>query len=704
MPTLAQRHPKAARVVAARPVLFAVSPSPFRLALPWLLGSLAATMATLIGQVPAWTLFAFALCVLWRLLADRWQKALPSLLVRLAVFVPMALGVVFTFHAHIDAGSMLAFLVALMSLKILELRSPRDLTVVSLLGFFMTLSAFFFSQSLALFAFLALALFANVMALVRCHGGFPGRSVWPSARLGLAMVLQALPLVVLMFVIFPRVQATFLLRLSNPNSGVTGMSDHLQPGTFGSLVQSDEPAFRAQINGGIPLTQNQLYWRAVVLEISDTAMSWRAVEPLPLPTRQTLPGSAADRVEQRITIMPHGERWLFALDHPVDLVTGPNFRAQVFTTNVVRSQAPVYSKTIYTVTSDLAADPSVRFTPERRKFYTKVPVNMGERPLALARSFRRPGTTDEDVVRAALTYFGNEGFVYSLSPGALPTENALDYFLFRSKKGFCEHYAAAFTSLMRAAGVPSRIVVGYQGGEFNTWGKYYTVRQSDAHAWAEVWLEGRGWQREAPTAVIAPDRVSYGAQGYAALAGDSSLSGESRLERLRKLNAPNALRWLGHNALLAWDSLDQQWNQAVLGFDTEQQTNLLQRFNLADLDLLGGTMLTLGSAFTVLAVGMAGMRFLTRGQAVRRDPAREIYGRFCRRVARASGVARQDNEGPLDFARRAEAALPAQAAEIRRITDLYVVFRYADHAGEGASLRTFARAVKEFRPVTPLTA
>lgn len=254
---------------------------------------------------------------------------------------------------------------------------------------------------------------------------------------------------------------------------------------------------------------------------------------------------------------------------------------------------------------------------------------------------------------------------------------------------------------MRAAGVPSRIVVGYQGGEMNTWGKYYTVRQSDAHAWSEVWLEGRGWQREDPTAIIAPDRVSYGAQGFAALSSDNSLGGESRLDRLRRMNAPNALRWLGHNALLAWDSLDQQWNLLVLGFDQEQQLNLLQRFNLGDLDLLGGTVLTLATAFTLLAVGVIGMRFRDWGGAAPVDPVARLYHRFCRRLAKTAGVVRQENEGPLDYATRAGRALPGQAADIRRVTDLYVASRYAAPEGAGSGLAAFAEAVKRFRPTAP---
>lgn len=697
MPTLTQ--PKTVR---RQRTLLKPAPPPraFRLALPWLLGSLAATMATLVGQVPAWTLLTFALCTAWRLLADRWDKALPSLLLRLAVFLPMALGLVFTYNGHVDAGSMLAFLVALVSLKVLELRSPRDFTVVSLLGFFMTLSAFFYNQSLALFAFVTLALLANVVSLIRCHGAAQGRSPWPSLRLGFGMVLQSLPLVVLMFIIFPRVQGTFLMRLSNPNAGLTGMSDHLQPGAFGSLIQSDELAFRVQVNGGAALPQNDLYWRALVLEVSDSSMSWRATEQKPAPARKTLPGTAAERAEQLITIMPHGERWLFALDHPVGIKNGSSLRAYVNASDVLRSESPIYSKTIYTVTSDLAAEPGRPLSPELRKSYTKVPTDMSDEALALAHSWRHPSASDEDVAHAALVFLRDGGYSYTLTPGPLPPEHALDYFLFRSKKGFCEHYAAAFTSLMRAAGVPARVVVGYQGGEINTWSpqRFYTVRQSDAHAWSEIWIEGRGWQREDPTAIIAPDRVSYGAQGFAALSSDNTLGGESRLDRLRRLNAPNALRWLGHNALLAWDSLDQQWNQLVLGFDQEQQLNVLQRFHLGDLDLLGGTALTLATVVSALAVGMAGVRFLGQGRRARVDPVVRLYGLFCRRLAKAVGVSRQENEGPLDYARRAGAVLPGQAAEIRRITDLYVATRYAAPTGESRGLPAFTQAVKRFRP------
>ena len=256
---------------------------------------------------------------------------------------------------------------------------------------------------------------------------------------------------------------------------------------------------------------------------------------------------------------------------------------------------------------------------------------------------------------------------------------------------------------MRIAGIPSRVVVGYQGGEFNSWGGYYLVRQSDAHAWCEVWLEGKGWQREDPTALVAPERVSFGAGSYAALAGDGALSAEARLERLSALNSPGSVRWLLHHTLLAWDGVDQQWNLFVLGYDQDKQQSALQSLGLENMSLLGGTAMVLAAVATILLGGTATMRAFKRGPAAASDPARTLYGRFCRRLAAAAGLEHNESEGPLDFARRAAAVLPEQAAVIQGITDLYVAARYAPTADAGrkkggAALTAFREAVKKFHP------
>lgn len=679
----------------------ALSAMAFRQAVPWLLGSLVMTMFALIGQVPTWTLLAFGFCTLWRYLIARNGGPLPSMVVRLLVFMPVAAGVVMTYGTNPSAAGMLTFLIALLSLKILELRSARDFTVVSLLGYFMALSAFFYDQSLLLAVYLGVALLLNTVALIRCHSG-GRRDAWPAVRLALGLFAQSLPLVVLLFVIFPRLQVNFLRRLGTGSTGQTGMNEHLQPGSFSSLVQSTDPAFRAKIGKGEILPQRQLYWRGLVLDVCESSMSWRAGGQLQMTTGAPPARSNSPRIVQQIMLYPQGERWLFALDHPVDVQPSTSLQATLFATDVLQSRTQILSKLVYYPISELDL-PETPLSQGLRGYYTHVPTDLSDRVKKLAQGWKAAAHTDEDVVRSARQYFRDGGFTYTLNPGLLPLKGALDQFLFSSRRGFCEHYSAAFSTLMRIAGVPSRVVVGYQGGEFNSWGGYYLVHQSDAHAWCEVWLAGKGWQREDPTAVVAPERVSFGAENYATLGADGSLSAEARLARLSELNSPGSLRWLLHGTLLAWDGIDQQWNLFVLGYDQDKQQSALQALGLENLSWLGGTAMTLAAIATILMGGTATMRVFNRGPATSDDPVRRLYRRFCRRLAAAADVHRDDAEGPLDYARRASEVLPEQAAAIKGITDLYVVARYAPatatgHKAGGTAQAALREAVKNFHP------
>ena len=650
------------------------------------------TMLALVRQVPLWSLVVFGCCTFWRYRIARRGSLLPSMAVRLLVFMPVAACVLLQFGTSPGASGMLTFLIALLSLKILELRSERDFTVVALLGYFMVLSGFFYDQSLLLSLYLCAALLLNTVALIRCHSGGQ-RRVGPTVRLALGLFAQAIPLVLLLFVIFPRLQYDFLHHLGGATTGMTGMSEHLQPGSFSALAQSDAPAFRARIGNGDVLQQHDLYWRGLVLDECESSLSWKAGAQSPMPGGHPATRADSRQVEQLITLYPHYERWLFALDRPLGVRTSSNLRAQLFTSDVLQSRDAIGSKVIYTAISELGPN-AVQMPQLMRRYYTRLPPDMSERAKKLAASWRAPGRTDEDVIRAAQLFFRTGGFTYTLNPGLLPKDNPLDFFLFQSHRGFCEHYAAAFATLMRAAGLPARIVIGYQGGEYNTWGGHYLVRQSDAHAWAEVWVDNNRWQREDPTAVVAPDRVSYGTEIYSALSADGSLSDEARLERLNALNAPG-WHWLVHHTLLAWDGLDQQWNLSVLGYDQDKQQTVFQKMGVDNLSWLWGIALTLAAVFSILTVGTAAMRVIHRGPARRDDPVRRLYERFCRRVGAAAKVRREASEGPLDFARRASAALPDEAAAIRAVTDLYVAARYAP-GGQGAT--DLAAAVRNFRP------
>ncbi len=665
----------------------------FRTGLTWLLASLLLTVFSLLGQVPLWTLAVFAGCTVWRYLLEITGRPLPSMATRLALFLPVAWAILSTYGSRPNATGLLTFLVALLSLKILELRSPRDFTIVALLGYFMTLSVLFYNQSLVLCLYLAVTLLLNSVALACAHGKL--HASWPALRLALGMSAQALPLVALLFIAFPRVQAGFLHRFGYGQVGTTGMSDTLQPGSFSGLVQSTDPVFRARLKSVHQLTQDQLYWRGLVLERCDHPLSWRALyQPA-----QELP-TARGEVEQTITIIPNGQRWLFALDRPVGVHAPDNLKAESTTAETLRSRDTIYHTSVYTAFSSFAATSSApTLEPRRKKFLTQIPTDFNANPRAvlLVASWKRQAHGDEDVIRLANTFFRSSGFSYTLSPGLLKQQTALDQFLFESRKGFCEHYAGAYCTLMRAAGVPARIVVGYQGGEFNQYGGHFTVRQSDAHAWAEVWLDARGWTREDPTAFVAPDRVSYGAENYAF---GGALTDAMRLERLNGLNTPGSLRWLLRNTSQLWDNLDQQWNMLVLGYDQDTQLTVLERLGLDKLDWVGGTTLTLAIAFTILAIGGGLVYLLDRRPASRRDPVAWDYARFCRKLSVGAELDRAPGEGPLDFARRAQERLPAQSEGIRHITDLYVASRYARDGGAGVAGQ-FHDAVARFRVISP---
>ena len=689
-PAPAARRFRFGRRKRPRPVVRA-SDTPFRAALPSLLASLFLTLLPLIGQVPVWTLLLFGVCTGWRYWLEKRDLPLPPLILRLLLFVPVAFLILRTYGSHPNATGMLAFLIALLSLKVLELRSLRDFTIVALLGYFMVLSALFYEQSFALCLYLAAVVLLNASALIRCHGGV--RSFWPSVRLALGMGLQALPLVVLLFVIFPRVQGNFLRGLGTGNKGQTGMSDHLQPGSFSSLAQSNELAFRALIVSSKPLTQGQLYWRGLVLEVCEQSMSWRgALQPtIPVtPERTVAPG---DLIEQTITLLPTGDHWLFALDRPAGMLPSGSVRADYLRTQTLHDSSAVDGRINYNVYSSLNLPSSEKLSEYERRLDLRLPNDQNPRALELARIWRGKAHSDEEIIQQAAHFFRTGRFSYTLNPGLLPSEAPLDYFLFTSRRGFCEHYAAAYSTLMRAAGIPSRIVLGYQGGEFNQFGKRYVILQSDAHAWSEVWLEGRGWVRQDPTGFVAPDRVSYGMENYAAM--DGALSPEMRLERLSALNS-GPWRWLVHNGSQLWDAADEQWNLLILGYDQNTQITLLEKLGIGNMSGVGETALVVAAAFAILGLAAAAVQLFERSAPNAHDPVRRLYERFCGKLARRAGLRRAVAEGPLDFARRAAAAVPSAQADIARITDLYVASRYARDGGRSL-VETLREAVRRFR-------
>ncbi|MBS0658845.1 MAG: DUF3488 domain-containing protein [Verrucomicrobia bacterium] len=680
-----------AQIAAARPG----DPPPPGRAMGWMALSVALAVIPTFFYLPLWAPLYFGACAFWRWRIERRVRAIPPGTLRAAIF---ALGCVLVavFASGDGSRQALGFLIVLTSAKLLELRTRRDYIITALLAYFLILSGFFFNQSLPLALYTVVSLLIITQTLVMCCGATETR---PSLRLAGSMCLQTLPVVVLLFVFFPRLEGQLNLFNVRSRTGLPGISENLRPGEIARLAESEEIALRAEIVGGKAIPPAELYWRGPVLLQCD-GLAWSPGRfQLERGSPKQPPAADAPGIYTcRITIEPHENRWVFALDRPVAYAT----RGLYFTASgSVENRTPLRRKELYIVTSRVPQrTPLPEDLAPPAPAYLQTPNHLPIRVRQLAESWKmRTGGDGAAIVAAAQSYFRAEGFRYSLNPGTYEGPTAIEEFLFERKRGFCEHYAAAFATLMRAAGVPARLILGYQGGRTNWLTNHLTILQSDAHAWTEVWLPQRGWVRVDPTAEIAPERLSLGRDQYAALEQLGSLSPAERLQALFRLNNPTGWRWVIRSAAMAWDSVDHQWNLRVVGFGFDSQRDLWRDFGIDAFGFMGGgigIMIGLG-----VGAGISALVLLLRSRSSdvvdrRASAIAKQYARFCARLARVGVAPRQPAEGPLDFASRAVAALPEQAGSIQQITDLYIRLRYG--RSTGASLDDLKRAVREFAP------
>lgn len=618
---------------------------------------------------------AFAAPVLWRLLGEAGRLPLPGrerpllLLVKYLVAIGTFAGVLAAYHGQLGRDAGVTLLGVLLGLKTLEAGSERDFYVLSFLAYFLVATNFFYSQSLPTAAYMTAVVVTVTAGLVR-HTAGAAVALRGSFALAAALVLQSLPLMVIAFLLFPRLPGPLWGLPQSPSGAVTGLDEELTLGRLARLGVSDDLAFSVAFDGTPPRARD-LYWRGPVLWDTDGA-TWRAGHGGEGPVPPVI--AEGPRHRYTVTLEPSGTRVLPGLDAVTATgLTPGNARADY---RLVAAR-PIASRLRYTLESATAYRmPAI--TPAQRAAALALPGDFHPRARALGKALRAAAGSVDDFVTRALAYFRHEPFRYSLTPPPLAGD-PIDRFLFATREGFCEHYAAAFTVLMRAGGVPARIVTGYQGGEFNVMSDYFQVRQRDAHAWVEIYRDDRGWVRVDPTAAVAPERVSAGL--------NPGLAGEAPRTALDPGAAPVRL-W--HHARALWEALNYQWGQWVLGFDAPEQRALLAHVGLPPLGRTGLALLmvlALGLGLAVLALVVLPYRASTS------DRVAAAYARFCRRLARA-GLARRPAEGPRDYAARISAVRPALAAEIARITDLYVLLRYADAPLPIARLE---RRVREFR-------
>jgi transglutaminase-like putative cysteine protease len=632
-----------------------------------LLGACALVMMPHAWHLPLWATLSGALLLFWRGWITFHGRRMPPRWLLLPLVGMLMGGVYASYHGFLGREPGVAMLVLLLALKLLEMRAQRDLFVVVFLAFFVLLTNFFYSQTIAG----ALLAAVGIIAILTAQLSFQYTGAHPPLRrrvgLALRMFLLAAPLTLVLFLFFPRIQGPLWGMPADAGGTHTGLSDSMEPGNISELKLSADIVFRVRFIDAAP-ARSEMYWRGPVLGRFD-GRSWTPLRSRASQGARKLDGLAR-RVRYQVTLEPSGRRSLFALDLPLMPPQLPGNPVQLRPDAQLLARAPLNERLRYEASSWLDYRLQPDAGPEALRDWLQLPANGNPRTREYAARLRASTQRDEERMRAVLRMFRNEGFRYTLRPPRLGADT-VDEFLFDTRAGFCEHYASAFVVLMRLMDIPARVVTGYQGGELNSVDGNVTVRQSDAHAWAEVWLANAGWVRIDPTAAVAPERIERDA-------GDFAEQG-AFAELLHGAAGPwlAALRRLRDNR----DALNHAWNQWVLNYTPERQRGLLQSLGIEDPDwsVFAALLLGLGAA----AVALVALPLLRQRQKA--DPLEALYKTLCERLAR-EGWPRAPHEGPRSYRLRLAAAnLPAPRRDaILRFLELYESGRYSADMNRGA--------------------
>jgi transglutaminase-like putative cysteine protease len=606
---------------------------------------------------------------------------MPANLILVPLAVAAMAGVLQTYNTVIGRDAGVAMLVLLVAFKMLEMHARRDLFVVVFLCFFLVLTNFFYSQSIAT----ALLMLLSIAALLTTQLSFQLTGAVPPLRtrllMGAKILALAMPLAALGFVLFPRVNGPLWGQPDGGRGAHTGISDTMAPGQFSNLAQSDEAAFRVKFDGAPP-PQTQLYWRGPVLgaydgrtwtRVAARAYPGRKPAATPAPLTLSVHGTA---LRYQVTMEPSDSRWLFALEMPRALPQLSNGSASVSGELELQAASPVRERIRYELASYVDFRLQAADTLENAYQWLMVPWGRNPKAIAAGMRLRQEHPDPLRRVQAVLSQFTNDGYVYTLEPPLLGRD-AVDEFLYTTRAGFCEHYAGAFVFLMRAAGIPARVVTGYQGGELNPIDGYLTVRQSDAHAWSEVWLPRLGWVRVDPTAAVSPERVR---RNLASALPPPAPFGFEGLGRLMQPDPDSVLSKVRY----AIGAANNSWNQWVLNYTPQRQHALLASLQDEMFSWRSAALLALACALLLLAGKLSRRR--------REDPVDRLYSALCHRLGQL-GLPRAPDEGPTAYAARidATALAPEPKAAAAEFLRRYSAWRYAAPAlaqPHGANLPT----------------
>lgn len=628
----------------------------------------------LVLHLPLWISIPGLALVLSKILPTFDNKNLFTPLVMTPLVLVAAIAIIFHYGHFFDRDPCVAFLFLLVGFKFAESKRVYDASLLIVLCAFLLMTQFFYWQTIAAAMFSIPAIFFIGLSLFSLQRGSAELDTRTMVHLTSKLLLQAIPVALVLFVAVPRITSP---GWGDNGSGqsTTGLSSRMSPGSIAQLSKSNEVAFRVEFNSGSP-TPWDLYWRGPVLTGYD-GYEWfiypnGAVEHLP----QTNLQNTGPEVQYTITMEPTHNPWLPALDTPVSLPKqilrngSSETIAQVNNERQLNSLKPLDRVTQYQTTSVLTDRFIPTMSPGVENLLT---TESNPKAYSWARKQRAKYPDDKQYANHLMNWFNTQSFSYTLNPPRLG-RNSIDDFMFDTRSGFCEHYAGSFVFMLRAAGIPARVVTGYQGGEYN--GGYMIIRQSDAHAWTEAFIDGQ-WLRFDPTAAVAPERVEQGLEEALGNEHNNSLLGQFELSWLK-------------SAGLKWDSVNYAWQLLVVGFDSSQQNQIWSKLGLEKPSALTIVLVIIAAGLIWMALILFPVTAFTRN---RLDPCETQWQNFCRKFSR-KGETRQQGESARDYVNRLAHLWPQHHKSMDKLLSAYHAGRFSEAAQQKKTHLRFANEMK----------
>ena len=557
--------------------------------------------------LPLWVSAIVLVCVGWRFYLSRIGAAVPSIFVRVLMIITVIALIYVQYGFFLGRDPGVAFLVSMLAFKMLEMKTKRDVLLFLFLNYFVMVTNFLYNQNMLIAVYMFVAVAINTAVLININRLKSKTRLINDFKLSFTLIIQAIPVMVIMFLFFPRVDASLWKIPDDARKGSTGLSDEMEPGDLNQLIKSHKIAFRVSFESTAP-AKNKLYWRGPVLSVNQ-GRKWKAIKSQAIDLLKRRLSGAAYRYT--ITLEPTGRRYVPALDKPG---SAPDhaYLNQEYSIDALK---PIESRWSYRLFSRSFDASHLNQLPDRQR-YLQLSRGYNPKTYEFVTAMRQHKANNDEFIKSVLIRFKKLNYVYTLNPPRLG-KNSVDDFLFNTKKGFCEHYASAFVVMMRMANIPARVVTGFQGGEYNPVGRYYVVRNSDAHAWAEVWIKHKGWVRVDPTAFIAPERIERGIE--------ASLGNESGWSSGRISNS----QWVRTLAQY-WDSMSNSWNQWVLGYGESLQNKFLKMLGFNNPSWQQMVTLLFSTLVLILLILFAYYQY----RKLRKRPKQVdlLYQRFCKKM------------------------------------------------------------------------